>query len=140
MAAGFSAGQLAEAGSIATEAQALRARVAPLGQADAVAYAAVLAALHRSKDDLGRAEAVRTALSEAADVPLAVAEAGVRVGVLAERLERDGNPNLRGDAATARLLAAAAVRAAATLVELNLRAGADSRVGRARELADEARF
>lgn len=138
MAAGFSTNQLDDAGAVAAQAQELRARVAPLAQADAVAYAAVLAALAMPRDDPDRADAVRRALSRAADVPLAVAEAGAQVGVLAERLEREGNPNLRGDAATARLLAVAAVRSAATLVELNLRDGADRRVTRARQLAEAA--
>lgn len=139
MAAGFSTDRLPDARAVAAEAQKLRASVEPLAQADAKAYAAVLAALARPKDDAGRADAVRRALSQAADIPLAVAEAGARVNILAERLEREGNPNLRGDAATARLLAAAAVRSAATLVELNLREGADRRVMRARQLADAAR-
>jgi len=74
------------------------------------------------------------ALSAAADPPLAVAEAGVAVGALALRLVTEGNPNLRGDALTAGLLAAAGCRAAATLVAANLADG-DPRLERARRLA-----
>ncbi len=139
--------RLSDAGRLLAEAQELRARVAPLAQADAAAYADVLAALAIRKEGRDRSAAVRQALSRASDVPLRVAEAGAATARLAERLERDGNPNLRGDAATARLLATAAVRSAATLVDLNLAAAGDNsaaadtpdpRVARARALADEA--
>jgi formiminotetrahydrofolate cyclodeaminase len=52
---------------------------------------------------------------------------------------RRGNPNLRGDAMTACLLAQAAVHAAVTLVELNLPDDRDPRRVRATELAGAAR-
>lgn len=136
MAAGFSR-DLADAGSLVTAAEVLRARVTPLAAADAAAYTAVLVTATIPKDAPGRQEAVRRALSHAADVPLEVAEVGAAVVRLAERLERLGNRNLRGDAATARLLAAAAVKSAATLVELNLSNPGDARVVRARALAAE---
>lgn len=139
MAARFSARQLAVAGSLAARADELRARVAPLAQRDAAVYAEVFDAVALPKDDPGRREAVRAALSGAADIPLEIAEIGAAVVAIAEQLEREGNPNLRGDAATARLLAAAAVRSAIILVETNLPDPTDPRVSRARALAEEAR-
>jgi formiminotetrahydrofolate cyclodeaminase len=57
---------------------------------------------------------------------------------LAERLERTGNRRLVGDAAAANLLARAAVRAAARLVEVNLEGRDDPRGARARGLATAA--
>ena len=68
------------------------------------------------------------------------AEAALDVATLAAELAERGNPNLRGDAATAALLAEAAVRATANLVEINLgtREG-DERLKRARELVDASR-
>ena len=68
-------------------------------------------------------------------MPLAVAEAGAEVAKIAARLASDGNPNLRGDALTACLLAQAGVRAAAVLVALNLADDADPRRERAAALA-----
>lgn len=138
MAASFSPG-LADAESLVTEAEALRGRVTPLAAADAAAYCGVLAAAAIPKDAPGRHDALRSALSDASDVPLEVAEVGAAVVRLAERLESEGNPNLRGDAATARLLAAAAVRSTATLVQLNLGNADDPRVARARTLVEEVR-
>lgn len=137
MAAGLS-GELPEARRLAAQAEAVRARVAPLAAADAAAYTDVLTLLGRPKSEPGRQEDVRRALSRAADVPLEVAEAGARIVRVAEHLEQAGNPNLRGEARTARLLAAAAVRSAAILVELNLADAPDARVTRARSLADAA--
>jgi methenyltetrahydrofolate cyclohydrolase len=87
-----------------------------------------------------RPERVREALSEAADVPLSVAEAGAEVAEVAARLAREGNPNLRGDAVAAALLAGAGARAAAVLVRINTAAGgiSDDRLARASELAERA--
>lgn len=138
MSAGFSP-DLPDAESLVARAAALRAKVAPLAAADAAAYTSVLAALAAPKDAPGRDDALRRALTLASEVPLQVAEIGAEVIRLALRLEEEGNPNLRGDAATSRLLAAAAVRSAAVLVELNLRDPQDPRVVRAGVLAEEVR-
>jgi len=124
MAARFSTDQLADADRIADRAEGLRSRVMPLARADAAAYGRVLDAYRSSRDDEeGRRRKVRDALSEAADVPLAIAEIGAEVAGISVRLAEDGNPNLRGDAVTATALAGAGVRAAAVLVEINVRAG-----------------
>ena len=124
MAARFSTDQLADADRIADSAEGLRSRVMPLARADAAAYGRVLDAYRSSRDDEeGRRRKVRDALSEAADVPLAIAEIGAEVAGISARLAEDGNPNLRGDTVTATALAGAGVRAAAVLVEINVRAG-----------------
>ena len=95
--------------------EALRALVAPLAQADADAYTKVLEAQRRK-------EGVADALSAAADVPLAIAEAATEVASLASLAAREGNTRLRGDAVMAAELAQAAARGAAELVAINLAA------------------
>jgi methenyltetrahydrofolate cyclohydrolase len=135
MAARLSTGQLSDAPELAEQADASRLRVAPLARADAESYGRVLAA-YRDPED--RTERVRDALSGAADVPLAVAEAGNEVVGIASRLVEEGNPNLEGDAMAAVLLASAGVRAAAKLVQINLSTVNvdDDRLRRANSLVD----
>jgi formiminotetrahydrofolate cyclodeaminase len=139
MAARLSTKHLADATGLVERAEGLRERVAPLARADAVAYGRVLVA-QRAREAPYRDGDVRAALSEAADVPLAVAEAGAEVASIAARLASDGNPNLEGDALCAVLLADAGVRAAVRLVEINLSGepGEDGRLERARELVETA--
>ena len=142
MSARLSADHLADANELAERADLLRRRAAPLAQEDATAYGHVLAA-YRTPDDGDpevRREHIRTALSGAADVPLAIAETGAEVARIATRLAREGNPNLRGDAVAAALLAGAGVRAAAVLVEINTAAAeiSDDRVERVGELVARA--
>jgi methenyltetrahydrofolate cyclohydrolase len=112
-------------------AEALRTLVTALAQADADAYTKVLEALRRK-------EGVAAALSAAADVPLAIAEAAAEVASLAALAAGDGNPRLRGDAVTAVELAEAGARGAAELVAINLAGHSDERVRRAAELAATA--
>ncbi len=139
MAARLSTKQLADATELAERVEGLREQVAPLARADAVAYGHVLLA-QRAREAPDQDGEVRAALSEAADVPLAVAEAGAEVARIAARLASDGNPNLEGDALCAALLADAGVRAAVRLVEINLSGepGEDGRLERARELFETA--
>jgi formiminotetrahydrofolate cyclodeaminase len=135
MAARFSTEHLDDAGTVADRAEELRSRVMPLAQADAAAYGRVLDAYRIPRDDEERRRKIRKALSDAADVPLSVAEVGAEVAGNAGRLAEAGNPNLRGDAVTATILARAAVHAAATLVEINVSAGgADDRLTRVNQL------
>jgi formiminotetrahydrofolate cyclodeaminase len=142
MAAHLSADHLADAAELTERAERLRRRVAPLAQEDATAYGRVLAVNRASRDrnPEERQQRIRTALSGAADVPLAVAEVAAMVAEISGRLAREGNPNLRGDAVAAALLAEAGARAAAVLVEINLGAGeiADDRLERAGEFAARA--
>jgi formiminotetrahydrofolate cyclodeaminase len=139
MAAGLSRRQLTEADELADRMRTLQQQVKPLGQRDADAYADVLAAQRLSRDDPERSAAVREALSRAADVPLEIAEIGMAVLDVAADVVRRGNPNLRGDALTACLIAQAGVLAATALVELNLPDDRDPRRGRSAELAATAR-
>lgn len=137
MAARFSAATMTDAAALAERADVLRQQAAALASKDAEAYTAVLQAyrLPREPEGAARRERIRTALSAAADPPLAVVSIAVEVRALADRLLAEGNPNLRGDARTARLLAAAGCRAAAELVAANLQDG-DPRLTQARRLSD----
>ncbi|HWN35478.1 MAG TPA: cyclodeaminase/cyclohydrolase family protein [Pseudonocardia sp.] len=137
MAARFSAelpGMSISPAELATEADGLRAAVLELGDADAAAYAGVLAAYRAPLEQPDRRDRIRAALVDAAGVPLRIAEVGVRVAVAALGLARRGNPNLAGDAMTAVLLAEGATRAAGELVRINVELG-----GLDPALADRAR-
>ncbi|HEY3105981.1 MAG TPA: cyclodeaminase/cyclohydrolase family protein [Gaiellaceae bacterium] len=142
MVARFSGEQWEEAPGAVAQAEALRIRLLPLADEDARAYESVLVALRLPKElePDARDAALGEALSRAADVPLAIAESALDVSSLAAELAERGNPNLRGDAVTAALLAEASIRATANLVEINLsmREG-DERITRARELCEMAR-
>ena len=98
MAARLSPGRLAAAEAIAAETQSIRDHLAPLCDDDPQTYLRVIAA-HRSPptpDPDDRTHRISAALSEAAEVPMAVLEAGARLARLAAQLAEDGNPNLRG--------------------------------------------
>ncbi len=141
MAARFSTEHLASGDGLAVRADGLRGEVVLLARADAVAYGRVLDAQRAPRDDEeARRRKIREALTEAADVPLSVAGIGAEVAGIAARIVEGGNPNLRGDAITAGVLAGAGVRAAATLVEINVSAGGadDGRLARAAELCATA--
>ena len=128
-----------EATRLAAQADALRAEVGGLAQADADAYGAYVSAKRLPEDDPSRTQALADAEARAAEVPLRIAELGAAVAQLAEELAERGNPTLAGDAYTAALVAQAGTRAAANLVLINLEGNdADPRVKRARELAGES--
>ena len=77
---------------------------------------------------------------QAAEVPLAIAEAAADVAELAALAAAEGSPHLRPDATAATALAEAAVRAAAHLVEINLATVAgDQHSARADLLASSSR-
>jgi methenyltetrahydrofolate cyclohydrolase len=120
MAARFSDKQLASAHDLAEKADVIRAEVLPLAQADAEAYGALMAAYRLPKEDPGRSEAIAAAAEEAADVPLEIAAFAAESALLAAHLAKEGNPNLKGDAVAAALLASAAARTSANLVRINL--------------------
>jgi methenyltetrahydrofolate cyclohydrolase len=122
-----------DAASLARRASQLRDEAAPLAQADADGYRAVLAARRA-----GDRPAAQAALSAASDVPVRVAEIAVAVAGIAATVVASGNPAVRGDAAAAALLAAAGAQSAALLVQINLAGVAgDARPGHAAQLAAE---
>ena len=107
---------------VAAQARAIRRRAVPLVQADADAYAASLAALACIDDAPGaeRDEAIANALVGAADVALAIAQAGTDTAFLAELVADRGEPSGRDDAQAAAVLAEAVTRVADALVAANL--------------------
>jgi formiminotetrahydrofolate cyclodeaminase len=127
--------RFSEDGGSLAQAEALRARLTALAPQDAAAFGAALERLHTRTDDfdLGRA------LTHAAAVPLRIAEACADVAGLGAALAESGRAYLQPDARAASVLAAAAARSSALLVEANLGAlPGDERVARARLLADDA--
>src|SRR5712691_9284540 len=130
-----------EAAGIAAQAESLGARAAPLVQADAEQYeAALLARLESGAGQGARRDfALGQAYAKAAEPPLRIAQTAGDVAALALTVAENGNPSLRADAVTAALLAAAAAKAAAELVAVNLTASAeDPRVLQAAMAAEEA--
>jgi formiminotetrahydrofolate cyclodeaminase len=111
-----------EAGGVIGQAEAFRARVAPLAQAGAEAYAEALRALRgrEALEERYRDQQLRAALERSAEIPLRVAEAGSDLACLAALLVEKGNPEVRADAAAASMLAESGTRVAAALVETNL--------------------
>ena len=128
-----------KADEVVDRAEALRSRMTTLALADEDAYAKVIEALRLPPDSPSRDADVAAALSGAADVPLAVAEAAAEVAVLAVLVAQEGNDRLRGDALVAAELAEAGARGAAELVAINLAGRDDPRVRRARDLAATTR-
>ena len=114
----------------------LRARLLELAEVELHAYEPVLEAMRLPRDDPTRAARLSVARAQAALSPLEIARAGHEVAALAAELVRSGNRNLEGDTNTGRLLAKAACRAAARLVELDLDDDSDPRVTEARQLAE----
>jgi formiminotetrahydrofolate cyclodeaminase len=112
-------------------AEALRARAAPLGQADADAYEEFLAVRRRGEDD-------SAARDRTVAVPLEIAECAAEAAGLAARLAGRGNPSLLGEAVAAALAAGAGAEIACTLVSINVGGGPDERLDQARTLAAAA--
>ncbi len=129
------------AGGVVAQAEALRARAAPLAQLDAEMFDAALAvrdgaaALPPEKRDWE----IGKAFAAAAEPPLEIARAAADVAELAAEVARSGEPRVRADAVAAAMLAAAAARAAVTIVEVNLTSiEGDPRVAEAEGLARAA--
>jgi formiminotetrahydrofolate cyclodeaminase len=138
MAARVSRAEWGEARGAAAQATTLRERVAPLAERNAEAYRDAVALLSAAESK-GRDDELRDALARAAGVPLEIAEIAVDVASLAAVVAERGDQALRADAVSAALLAEAAARAAATLVEVNLgTTSSDERVTRAGDLAGSA--
>jgi len=140
MAARISRGQWDEAGGAAAQAEALRARAAPLAQSDARAYEEALEALGSAAGADDRENwYIGRALARAAEPPLEIATLACDVAQLAAVVSHQTTHQLRPDALAAASLAAACARGAAELVAVNLTTTPDDpRVLRARSLAADA--
>jgi methenyltetrahydrofolate cyclohydrolase len=118
-----------QAASLLADGERFRRTAASLVDEDARGYLGVLAATRRAASaptpSDADAQALAGALSYASDVPMQLAELACDVAKLASVLAATGNPRLRGDAATAGMLAAAGARAAANLVRINLASAPD---------------
>ena len=123
----------AEMRDVAERAQALKATLAALVQADADAYAVVSAAYKLPKEtpvqQAARDAAIQAALMHAAAVPLESARAATDVAILAATCAEKGNSNAASDAGVAALLAEAACRGAAYNVRINVSAMSDKAAG-----------
>jgi formiminotetrahydrofolate cyclodeaminase len=127
--------------SIVAQAERLRRRTAPLVQADADAYEEALAALNlpSALEPEVRNMAIAQVLARAVEVPLAIADAGADVAVLAAVAAEHGTLDRRADAVAAALLASSGAQVAAQLVAVNLVvAPDDERVRRAQAVAEVA--
>jgi methenyltetrahydrofolate cyclohydrolase len=127
--------------SIVAQAERLRQRTAPLVQADADAYEEALAALNlpNALEPEVRNMAIGQVLSRAVEVPLAIADAGADVAVLAAVAAEHGTLDRRADAVAAAQLASSGTQVAAQLVAVNLVVPPeDDRVRRAWAVAEVA--
>jgi methenyltetrahydrofolate cyclohydrolase len=123
----------------AARAPLLRQELLDAGEGELRSYAPVLEALRLPKEAPERERALSRALSAASETPAAIARAGAEVAELAARVTHESTPALRGDATAGVLLAEAATRAAARLVEINLRGlPADPRLGEVAGLSRRA--
>lgn len=138
MAARASAESWDAATGIAAQAEALRARAAPLAQRDAEVYDEALAVRDgaASLAPEQRDWEIGKAFAAAAEPPLEIARIAADVVELAVEVAQHGEPRVRPDVVAAAMLAAAAARASVTLVEVNLTAlEGDARVAEAEQLA-----
>jgi formiminotetrahydrofolate cyclodeaminase len=129
------------AAGVAAQADALRARAAPLAQLDADVLDEALAvrdgsaALSAEKRDWE----IGKAFAAAAEPPLEIARAAADVAELAAEVAVSGDQRVRADAIAAAMLAAAAARAAVSIIQVNLTSvDGDPRVAEAERLARAA--
>ena len=109
-----------EAQTIAQEAHALRKQLTDAIEADAAAYAAVLAVFRdKGLSAEEKATAVESPTIKAAEVPGEVARLSLLVARLAQQIATNGNVNAVSDAAAAVFMARAAVQSAALNVKIN---------------------
>jgi len=134
-----------EAAGACAQARALRTRALNLLERGASAHAEAMAALAaRGSQTADDREEVREwrlgqAVKHAAEPPLELAACALNVVELAELIAAHAAGEVRADAAVAAQLAAAAARASAHLVEINLVVGGDRQpAAHARALADAA--
>lgn len=136
MAAGFAAP--AGGPDAARRAARLRERALELAERDQESYAPVLDALALPSDSPGRTEALAAALAGAAVVPCEIVGVSAELAGLAAAVAEGAGRHAVGDAAVAAVLAEAACRAGAVLVEINLRGAPDERPTRAAQCVAQA--
>lgn len=100
--------------------EAIRTELNELADEDAAAFDDVMEAYRRPSDDADRSQAIQTAMTTAAEVPLQTAEACLEVIEHAAFAAAEGNQNAVTDAGTGALLAHAAARSALYNVDINL--------------------
>ena len=115
-----------------------RRRLVELAEEDGSNYEPVLAALRLPEKHRDREQRLDEARSNAAETPLAIAEAAAEIAELAAETARVGSEHLRGDAITGALLAEGACRASGRLVEINLAGRVDPRLARTFEATRRA--
>ena len=137
-----------EAGGARAQAQSLRRRAIELAERDAAAYATARDALTQSRlerqaGSVSEGQTKRdwrlgVAVEEAAGPPLELAASGADIAELAALISARGAAEVKADAVIAAVLAAAATRAAAQLVKINLVVGQQESSVQARRYADAA--
>jgi formiminotetrahydrofolate cyclodeaminase len=135
------AARVSKDAGLAAQAEALRARTAPLAQLDADTYEAALVVRDaaRELEPAQRDWQIGQAFAKAAEPPLEIARAAADVAELAAALAAGGADAVRPDAVAAAGLAAAAARGAVALVAVNLTTvDGDPRLAEAERLADAA--
>jgi len=141
MSARLSSESWPEAGGIAAQATALRARLADLAQADAEVYSEALRILEGAQEipEERRDYELGLAYERAAETPLTIARTAADVALLGIGARDRIEPAVQADLDAAIALGAAAAQAAARLVEVNLAATSDDpRVGQASAAAEAA--
>ena len=125
--------------AISERARARRAELLELTERELRSYEPVLEAIRLPEDEPDRQARIRRASSAAAEPPLDVARAAAEVAELGSEAVRTGNTNLVGDAVVGAVLAEAACRGAARLVEINLGGlSGDPRLAEVSELVTRA--
>jgi formiminotetrahydrofolate cyclodeaminase len=102
------------------EAEALRARLTELAEADTQAFDRVMEAYRLPKETLEEQAAIQAALQGATQVPLETARGCANVLKLASQVIAKINPNALSDAGAAALLAEAGLKGAQLNVAINL--------------------
>lgn len=117
----------------------LRGAALELAERELHSYGDLLQARRLPESEPGRQRRIAAAGEEAIASPLELCRCAGRAAELGAELAHEGNRNLAGDAICATLLAEAACRAAATLVQLNLvDRPEDRRAAEAAALAERA--
>jgi len=88
--------------------------------ADAESYNSVMAAYKKARESAAADGLVDSALKQATNVPLGVAERSREVARITQSLQPITNPNMKSDLLTAVALARAAIEGALANVEINL--------------------